>query len=159
MKNCSACKIEKPLIEFREYNRPNCHFFSHQCKACLAEYKRAWVRANFEKDNERNKEYNKRNARRIRGMKLKTEYWPELTWEQALDKYEEIKASQGGGCAICKRPETRKGKDLAVDHCHDTGVVRGLLCNGCNRGLGLLGDTVGKVTEAVKYLAKHKQAS
>lgn len=58
-------------------------------------------------------------------------------------QYDELLKAQGGVCAICKRPESilHHGKNnqvLAVDHDHDTGAIRGLLCFGCNIGLGRL---------------------
>jgi IS30 family transposase len=53
------------------------------------------------------------------------------------EMYEELLAHQGGSCAICKNACTT-GKKLAVDHCHDTGRVRGLLCASCNTQLGFI---------------------
>lgn len=73
------------------------------------------------------------------------------------EQYSELLESQGGGCAICDAPpptETRK-KFLVVDHDHETGKVRGLLCDTCNRGLGLLGDNIVYLCAAVDYLNKH----
>ena len=55
--------------------------------------------------------------------------------------------AQGGLCAICQRK-----RKLVVDHCHETGVVRGLLCGECNIGIGKLGDTPASLARAVKYL-------
>lgn len=61
---------------------------------------------------------------------------------------------QGGRCAICQRlPEEQKTKTrLVVDHDHQTGIVRGLLCDPCNRALGLLGDRPERVEAACGYL-------
>lgn len=77
-----------------------------------------------------------------------------LTWEAYLEMYDR----QGGACAICKRPETKRGKDrtdfLTVDHDHETNRVRGLLCRSCNRGLGLLGDTAESIARVVAYLSE-----
>lgn len=57
-----------------------------------------------------------------------------------IAQYDEMLAAQGGVCAICRQPETyaRLGKiqRLAIDHDHETGMIRGLLCNRCNRRLG-----------------------
>ena len=64
-----------------------------------------------------------------------------------LAEYDELLAIQGGGCAICGS-ECRSGRSLAVDHCHETGRVRGLLCNSCNRGLGLFADSADRVAAA-----------
>ena len=65
---------------------------------------------------------------------------------------------QDGKCAICKRKElarayvTKKVRALAVDHCHITGNVRGLLCRACNLGIGHFEDNLEFLKEAVKYL-------
>ncbi|WOL25669.1 hypothetical protein [Pectobacterium phage PcaP1EGY] len=60
---------------------------------------------------------------------------------------------QGGSCGICETPITFHPKATAcVDHCHMTGVVRGILCRKCNAGLGALGDTICSVSKALKYL-------
>lgn len=55
---------------------------------------------------------------------------------------------QQGMCAICSQPTPT----LCVDHDHSTGVVRGLLCHNCNKGLGLFGDNVRYLTKAIEYL-------
>lgn len=64
-----------------------------------------------------------------------------------------------GRCGICgilmKVPENRQGQSLqvvAVDHDHDTGIVRGLLCNACNKGLGLFRDSIENLEKAKEYL-------
>ena len=71
-----------------------------------------------------------------------------------------MKEAQDGKCAICHNPETRKihGRvtDLAVDHDHETGVVRGLLCHRCNFILGLAKDKPQTLLDAAAYLLRHK---
>ena len=57
-----------------------------------------------------------------------------FTFNLTVDEYDEILEYQGGVCAICDRPP--KTRRLSVDHDHKTGLVRGLLCYGCNRTLG-----------------------
>ena len=67
--------------------------------------------------------------------------------------------SQGGLCAICgERPEDRIRLGLVVDHCHETGAVRGMLCSNCNRAIGLFGDRVETVMSATSYLLAHEDA-
>lgn len=77
-----------------------------------------------------------------------------------LAEYEAMVAARGGLCDICHRPESMtlrgKRKRLSVDHDHDTGAVRGLLCSACNRALGWLGDDPARVAEAAAYLAARK---
>lgn len=71
-----------------------------------------------------------------------------------LDQYERQFLLQNGACAICKRPQIDLGKPLAVDHCHKTGEVRGLLCTGCNMALGGFVDDIDNLNTAINYLNK-----
>ena len=75
-----------------------------------------------------------------------------ITIEQRQHMFEE----QKGLCACCgtEISTDRKAKQsqACVDHCHDTGDVRGLLCHSCNKGIGGLGDNLEGVMNAVKYL-------
>lgn len=67
-----------------------------------------------------------------------------------MDQYEVMLLTQGGTCAICgESPEK-----LVVDHCHDTGAVRGLLCDFCNKALGFLKDSIENLDHAKEYLGK-----
>jgi hypothetical protein len=71
-------------------------------------------------------------------------------------EYQALVESQGGLCAICREPETamRGGviRPLCIDHDHETGVVRGLLCSRCNTAVGLMLDDPDRLREAVAYL-------
>lgn len=62
---------------------------------------------------------------------------------------------QNYSCAICGVQEEELTKKLAVDHNHETNVVRGLLCNGCNLGLGQFKDSVVLLSFAIEYLEQH----
>lgn len=79
-------------------------------------------------------------------------------------RYQEMLREQGGVCAICQQPETApdkasgKIKDLAIDHCHDTGNIRALLCSSCNRALGLFNDDVALLAKAQAYVVYHRQS-
>lgn len=66
------------------------------------------------------------------------------------EDYQAMLAVQNGTCAICKQGPGKS--KLQVDHDHDTGQVRGLLCVSCNSGLGHLGDDYGRVLLAAEYL-------
>lgn len=69
------------------------------------------------------------------------------------DDWDKMYDEQGGVCALCQTPDRtgRHGK-LSVDHCHETGRVRGLLCTACNSALGLLGDTPKAMERVLAYL-------
>ncbi len=68
--------------------------------------------------------------------------------------FENMKIAQNNVCAICNGSPD-KDKELHVDHCHSTKVVRGLLCGSCNRGLGMFKDNIFNLLKAVDYLKKH----
>ena len=72
------------------------------------------------------------------------------------DKYDEVLAAQGGCCAICKRDETEDGKRFRIDHDHNTGKTRKLLCIGCNIVLGFVKDDPDRLRAAASYLEAHK---
>lgn len=67
-----------------------------------------------------------------------------------LDDYQKRLAEQGGRCAICRNEPD--DKYLAVDHCHATGIVRGLLCTRCNAAIGLFHESVASMASAIEYL-------
>lgn len=74
-----------------------------------------------------------------------------ISYGLTVDEFLELHEKQDGKCAICgNAPSTQRG--LHVDHCHTTGVVRGLLCHGCNVGIGALKDDVGLLRAAIDYL-------
>lgn len=74
------------------------------------------------------------------------------TYAITIDQYWIIYRHQGGVCAICRRARGLK-KKLSVDHCHATGMVRGLLCQKCNRDvLGHLRDEPEAFQRAIDYL-------
>lgn len=72
-----------------------------------------------------------------------------------LNQKLKLEIEQGGVCAIC----ARSVPTLCVDHNHTTGEVRGLLCSNCNTGLGLFGDNVQHLTQAIEYLRLTHSAS
>lgn len=71
------------------------------------------------------------------------------------EQYDAMLAAQGGVCAICgsSSPRTFKAKYFAIDHCHKTDKIRGLLCLPCNSGIGHLKDDIDLLETAVRYLA------
>lgn len=96
-----------------------------------AEYDRAWRAANPEKCREAQRRYREKHGARAvrmeRGRHLMS------TYGMTLDDYDRMLAAQGGACATCLRPPGVRA--LCVDHDHDTGEVRGLLCSACNAAI------------------------
>lgn len=96
---------------------------------------------------------NEKNKERRHLYALKSNYG--LT----IDDYNELLESQNNVCAICGKEEARKGRKLplVVDHCHTTDVVRGLLCQGCNLGLGHFKDDIDALEKAIVYLKNNNE--
>lgn len=74
-----------------------------------------------------------------------------------VEAYEQMFTEQKGLCAICGQPETVRQpsgelRNLAVDHCHTTNKVRGLLCFACNTMIGMAKDRIEVLEQAIYYL-------
>ena len=142
MKTCSVCKETKALDDFYNYKRSK-DGKQCRCKACDTLARKKWTENNPEKSS-----YSARNRR------LKHIYGVDIPW------YEAQMAKQNNCCAICGTTENKTvGKraawNFAVDHDHETGDVRGLLCNTCNRALGLFQDNKEILEKAIAYLETH----
>jgi hypothetical protein len=68
-----------------------------------------------------------------------------------VEQYDQMLLDQGGVCLSCSKTCVT-GQPLSVDHCHETGKIRGLLCRKCNSALGLLNDDPELVNRALLYL-------
>jgi hypothetical protein len=79
-------------------------------------------------------------------------YHVKMKFGLSVEEYTKLLASQKERCAICKGKDKRK---LCVDHCHKTNKVRQLLCDRCNRLLGIANDNKGLLKLVIKYLCKH----
>ena len=140
-KVCSTCKLSLPIERFGV-----CAGYKDgrrgQCSKCRS-------KANMEALRLSPKPRPKANPEQTRRYKLKQKYRMEETDFQALLE------KQGGVCAVC-------GTDKAggrwgvfhVDHCHQSGLVRGLLCHQCNVTLGRMGDDLSSVMRYVRYLSQ-----
>lgn len=82
-----------------------------------------------------------------------------LKWKYGItfEQYENTFNAQGCTCAICGSKE-HGGKNWNVDHCHSTGMFRGVLCNYCNLMLGYARDNYNTLHAAIEYLQKHATA-
>ena len=70
-------------------------------------------------------------------------------YDLTREELDELRHVQGDACAICRQPFTATPH---IDHDHESGVVRGLLCRSCNIGPGLFEDDVGRLQDAIAYL-------
>lgn len=93
------------------------------------------------------KKYSKKNTEKIRAKNFRDRYGI------GIEEYEALKDQQDGKCSICETV----GHVLYVDHCHDTKKIRGLLCQKCNTGIGMLQDSIEVLKKALRYLEKHEK--
>ena len=149
-RRCSACQRVKYLTDFYRDARGRSGR-GYRCKDCVKTATSAHNASDPERKRQRDAEYrrNQENRARTRQRRLRQKYGI------SADEYDRLLASQGGGCAICGGVETdSRSRELPVDHDHATGAVRGILCDPCNRVLGLFGDDPATVRRAVRYLRK-----
>lgn len=139
-KICSKCGIEKELNCF--YKQKSCkNGITSTCRDCKSEYTK----------------------------KHQVEYWKTEAYKTSrlrklfgitLNDYNKKLEEQNNTCAICKNLETSRDnrtkliKNLSVDHDHQSGKVRGLLCGKCNSILGLAKDNINILQSAIDYLKK-----
>lgn len=132
MKSCTKCGDEKSLKEFHKDKRAKSGLQS-QCKECTKE----WYRSPVGKIS-------------LRKAHLKQQY------SITLDEYDELLEKQEHCCAICgihsSMANLGGGNHLAVDHNHDTGQIRGLLCATCNTGIGKFKESVATLQSAINYI-------
>lgn len=140
-KKCSGkCKGLKPLSEFpRDSTRSDGRYA--YCKECRSEFRRKHYRDNPEE------------RRKIYARHLKYKY--NLTYQE----YEALHAEQDGRCAICEDEVGLIEKHSHVDHCHDSGIVRGILCRACNHLIGGAKDRTDILHSAIRYLERFEDIS
>ena len=161
-KVCSKCGKEKPVSEFSK-DKNSSDGYTYQCKECRNAKYREYYHANSEKmkeKREKTKEYRKEYYNDPERKFAYRKRYIEREFGIKYEDYDKMLEEQRGVCAICGKPETKpNAKYLAVDHNHETGEVRGLLCNNCNRALGLLKDNVDVLQNAINYLKKHERSN
>ncbi len=111
--------------------------------------RKAWYEKNKEKVCKALKEEYKTNPEKFKWQRLKNKYG--VTQEQ----YEMLLKKQRNKCGICKTSfhET----EAHLDHCHETKIVRGILCSNCNTGIGLFKHDINRIEKAIAYVGKYKK--
>lgn len=136
IKGCPECqKVSKRAWELEQRKNPA------YIKALSEKRKR---NSKPELERKRSTEWKQNNLDRVRGNELRRKYWPNASWEEALNNYKSMLETQGNCCKICKVDRSQFKKNFCVDHDHQTGQVRGLLCIFCNRNI------VGSIDQRLK---------
>lgn len=143
MKRCTVCKVEKSLEDFYA-NRRSADGKNYRCKVCDTASRKTSRRSGG-KDCGTFQGQRERRYKRLFGI--------------TIADYDRMLEEQAGRCSVCRTTSPNgvgeSGKHLyyfAVDHCHSTGKVRGLLCNRCNRALGMFQDDSALLQRAIDYL-------
>lgn len=177
LKKCPKCEIEKELCEDNfAKDRSRKSGFYHTCKECVKKYhnvrnaspegkarskayyakirqdedrvekKREYGRSEIRKQRQREAYKNPESKKKFKGRMLKRIYG--IT----IEEFENMLKLQNNTCKICPTKHLDNNKSLHVDHDHETGEIRGLLCDKCNRGLGYFKDNADFLESAIKYL-------
>jgi hypothetical protein len=111
-----------------------------------------------------------KDSRSVGGISMRSQCRPcreHIKWKSFIirtygitaEDYYNMLANQDNKCALCGSEEVNNSRitsgKLFIDHCHDTGKVRGLLCSKCNHAIGLLNDDIDLLRKAITYLNKH----
>ena len=138
-RTCTKCKETKSLSMFSKKEKTGKYNLQPRCKPCAAEDTRVWREL--------------QSPERIKDLYYRRNYG------MGLDEFNTRLANQQGKCKICDRTlslEGLTGDRVVVDHCHTSGLVRGLLCNECNRGLGYFRDNKEALIRAARYLMEQE---
>jgi hypothetical protein len=132
MRNCTVCKIDKDDSLFVKRSNRKSGVQSY-CKECHNKKMRGSYNSDYMKNYDLVKNYN-------------------IT----LNQFKEMSINQNDRCAICYVHildiSAKHKKTLCVDHCHKTGKIRGLLCDRCNRGIGLFKEDIKIMLKAIEYI-------
>ena len=148
LKVCGDCKVEKPASEFNK-DKGKLDGLHWCCVVCRKKYRQQ------PKVKAATSEYNK--AQRLKNpeatKKRDREYTLRRYWGMTTDEFEKLMIKHNRKCGICgKKERSSAKKPLVIDHDHKTGAIRGLLCDNCNRGIGLLQDSKKLLQNAIAYL-------
>ncbi len=150
-KTCTKCNIGKSLSVFGK-DKQKKDGLTSCCQKCRAEDHKVYYHENKE-------HVDSRNTKKYHKIKYTDEFKTKRyaahikrNYGITISDYNDMYIEQGGRCAICGRHQTEFSRRLLVDHCHETEILRGLLCYNCNTGLGQFGDKLQLIKNAVKYL-------
>lgn len=150
-KRCSRCGQTKPVDQFDRRkgakNRPGA--LKGYCRECDKNYYKEYVRTDSGRERTRvaRAGWNTRNH----------EYFLKRRYGITLADYDAMVEAQSGRCAICGAVEPGGNfTKWAVDHCHDSAKVRGLLCAACNMGIGQLGHDPVRLRAAADYIERNR---
>lgn len=187
MRICTKCNQEKPLKEFpKDKKRYQGH--RSECKQCVSiynkQYYKVYYKTNIQHEKDRGKKYRKINKERCHQrsnkyynthkkekrqyydknlkhiLKGKQKSWYKRMYGMTVEQKKEMLKSQHYKCLICdKNLHYSHKRMVCVDHNHDTGKVRGILCRHCNCTLGLVHENINTLHNMINYVIKYNNVS
>lgn len=163
-KICFKCKKEIVLEDFHKH-KSHKDGFTSSCKKCnnktnkhnykkykdkRLEWAKKYRLGHKEELKKWGKDWYKKNKDKVKNYALMQKYG--IT----LDDYNLMFIKQNGCCVICGKHQSEMAHSLAVDHSHESGQVRGLLCDGCNVVLGYTNDDIDILKNMISYLEKYE---
>jgi Recombination endonuclease VII len=143
-KQCNSCGKTKPTSMFyKDLGIADGH--ATLCKSCRDVAMRKWREEHREEYNKYMREFRAGNKDWAKDTDLKR------TYGIGLEDYKRMLEEQGHVCKLCKKPPQGK-RPLVVDHNHETGEIRGLLCYGCNRKIVILDKSIEEREAAIAYV-------
>ncbi len=135
-------RLKRYAEKKREWRKA--HPLTEEQKTIKAEKLKKWQRANRDKTRAQRRRWHQKHPERASHYNRKNHYGI------SRHDYEQMLCRQAGRCAICERPMSNPH----IDHCHDSGSIRGLLCSPCNTGIGHLQDSAYICELAATYLRR-----
>lgn len=156
MKFCSRCQTNKPFDEFVKSKGTKDGLYTY-CKKCACQRAAAYRRKYPEKVKASNLKSIAKNGKPKYTKEQRKKHALKSRFGLTVEDFNNMLKEQMDVCAICLKPEIVKNRDgsiksLSVDHCHETGIVRGLLCDSCNYALGCFKDNIFLINSASQYL-------
>lgn len=134
-KTYTKCKEEKPIELFGK--RADSNGYRSQCTACVSAKNLERYHTTYGKEMQK--------KRSFKALMKK--------YGISAEEYEKARVDQDYKCKLCSASEKEQYHNrLHIDHCHSTGLFRGLLCNNCNTGLGHFRDNIETLQKAIEYL-------
>lgn len=144
-------------------NREKLREYHKQYNIDNAEKKRQYRKDNAERSRKYDKQYRIDNLEKVKGYykteeyrKRKKKYYLMRDYNITMDDYNKMVAKQNGNCDICGKHQDELKIFLTVDHSHETGKIRGLLCTRCNLVIGCAKDDISILKNAIKYLKRNE---
>lgn len=150
-KICGKCENEYPATsEYFYRQRGGKYGFASRCKKCVAEYDK------YYQQSEKGRRYRKKYQQSEKGKMSVLKSHLKLVYGITIEEWNKVFFEQNGCCAICGIHQSELNRQLDIDHNHRTGKIRGLLCNNCNRMIGIAKENKNVLQNAIDYLS-HKE--